>query len=477
MEKVKKILLICILYWAIGTPLWGNNPDVASDRGFKITVKVEEKQYDSLSIQSFSYEKQYEPLMILPFSSEVVFKGKEYLDPGFYLLKGDQDALTFFMISDDKNQVFKIIIRGEEVVFEGNKENAANQEYIVKMGAIDRQSKQLEQESRKLMQRNDFTQTQKQAIVDSIVTQFELLNTQRSVIQQEVLHIHQGTLLASMVQASIEMKNPPRDYFSNPKMMESYYIEHFFEHFPWNDFRILKTPVAYNKLLHFANFLARMSPEMANEFVDKTLTEIQPYPDSYHFVFDFLEKMFGVQASNSFMEMLYINMLKNALHYPELEEARKLRYTVELKRLDKNHPGMNAPDFKILLSTGDTTSLYDIQSDYLLLILQNPDCPTCKELRKKLEEIEPLNQAIADQKIEILTLYFEQNETLWRNYPVNANPDWIHGWNYDLKIENDELYDTYIIPFMFLLDKDKKIIKKDIFWTEIENWLIEAGIE
>ena len=473
MKKMKNFLLCCALMMNMQIVVFGNVLLLSTTSGYNIAVKINGVQYDSIAIQSFSYEKQYKPLLTLPFASEVVFKGKESLPPGLYLLTGDRDVLTYFIISDRKTQHFKVIVNHDEITFEGSKENSANQVYMAKMARIDQEVAYLEQESKRRQQQTNLSNAEIQAFIDSLMQRLDALTIQRYDIQQDVIKKFQGYLIASLIKASIEMENPPREYFFDRNKMENYYITHFFEHFPWEDPRILQTPVAYNRFLHFARLLPMLSENASNTFITKLFTDLQPYPDSYSFVFDFLEKAIGIQASNNFMEQPYIAMLKNALAYPKLEEARKLRYSVALKRLDKNHPGMKVPDFNILFSTGDTTTFYDISADYILLILQNPDCPTCKELREKLEKIEPLNKAIANQKVKVLTIYFEKNEALWRNYLKNANPNYIHGWNYDMSIENNALYDTYIIPFMFLLDRDKKVLAKDIFWMEIEKWVAD----
>jgi len=469
MKKIKKISLFCILLIGVQFVMFGNALLLPANSGYNITLKIEGKQYDSVAIQSFTYEKQYQPLLTLPFASEIVFAGKEALPPGLYLLTGDKTPLTFFIISDSQTQHFKIIIKNDEISFEGSRENTANLLYVNKMEKIDKELAQLEQEIKRRQQQTNLSKNEIQSFIDSLLQYLETLTVQRYDIQQNVIKEYKGFLLASLVKASIEMKNPPREYFFSQDKMENYYITHFFEHFPWDDPRILQTPVAYNRFLHFTRVLTMFSQESANAFITKLFTDLQPYPDAYHFVFNFLEKIIGTQSLPSFMEQAYIIMLKNALTYNKLEESKKLRYNTVLKRLDKNHPDMKAPNFKILLSTGDTTTFYDISADYTLLILQNPDCPTCKELREKLEKIDILNKAITNKKVKVLTIYFEKNEALWRNYLKNANPNYLHGWNYDLSIENNGLYDTNIIPFMFLLDKDKKILDKDIFWTEIEK--------
>ena len=70
-------------------------------------------------------------------------------------------------------------------------------------------------------------------------------------------------------------------------------------------------------------------------------------------------------------------------------------------------------------------------------------------------------------------VYFEDDPQVWSNY-VNsreANPKYVQGWNYDQSIDDNDLFDTRTIPYMFLLDKDKVVIKKDLLVNEIEPYI------
>jgi len=124
------------------------------------------------------------------------------------------------------------------------------------------------------------------------------------------------------------------------------------------------------------------------------------------------------------------------------------------------------------MSTGDTTSLYDIQADYLILYFQNPDCPSCIELRNKMESMDHLKEALKSQKVKIITIYFEADDRIWRNYlKTSANPAYLHAWNYNQKIVQDNMFDTRTIPMLILVDKEKKVIKKDLMSNEIEQYI------
>ena len=185
-----------------------------------------------------------------------------------------------------------------------------------------------------------------------------------------------------------------------------------------------------------------------------------------------MEKVLGETKSLYRVEDLYILMLKDALAYDKTDKLRKTRYDSELKHLDKNLNGSVLPNFNLLMSNGDTTTLYDIKSPYMLLYFQHPECPTCRQVRGKMKDYPFLNKAIDEGKIVVLTVYFEKDKKVFDNYLKNeANPRWLNSWNYDNQIEKEELFYLVTIPYMFLVDKDKKVIKKDILYNEIEDYV------
>jgi thiol-disulfide isomerase/thioredoxin len=265
---------------------------------------------------------------------------------------------------------------------------------------------------------------------------------------------------------------PSQEILRDMIKMNIYSVEHIFDTFPWEDDRLLKTPVLYNKFKTFAQQLLPLESEFSIPVVVKVLNESKKNRNMCYALFDYLEHEFGSFKSPYRDELLYIAMLHDILTLPDLEEMRKLHYEYELNLITKNQPGEQAIDFNILLSAGDTTNLYAIDAEILLLYFQNPDCPTCSEFREKMKNMEVLYHALVSEKLKVLTVYFDENEELWRNYlKTRAYNTWMHGWNYDFEISEKHLYDIRAIPTIMILDKNKKILKKDIFPNELEDWL------
>ena len=437
--------------------------------GYQIRIKTEIIEADSLFIKTYHVkDKKFHNFISLKFEKDITIKDKAPLDAGIYIIAADSAILSEFLISDAKNQKFTISFLQDDVKVEGSKENNANLLYTKKMTEYRMQLLELDFQLQQ-MQQQGMPVSLIQAYVDTFLHNHY---AEKVAYQKKVISENKGLLLASIIQCSIEVPPPPQEYFRSQVKYFSYIAEHFFDNYTWDDERLLQTPVLYKQFNEFSQHIARLEPEITIPIVLKALKESKVNRNFYFALFDYFEHNFGKFSSPYRDVPLYIEMLKDILTIPDLEEARKLFYEYELKLISKNQPGEQAIDFNILLSNGDSTHLYGIQAEMLLLYFQNPDCSSCGVFREKMKNMESLYYAVSLGRLKVLTIYFEDKEDVWRNYlTTKAFTSWTHGWNYDLRIADERLYDIRNIPTIMILDKNKKVIKKDIFPNELEEWL------
>ena len=401
----------------------------------------------------------------------MVFKDKKTLAPGFYWIIGDTNKIGSFLISDNKNQKFTVTINEDTVIYQGSPENTRNVEYISNIQNFGRQLRALDTEFQQAQ--SSMPQYMLRVVADSLTAKAKRINKAQDDYQLAVVKENKGYLLASIVELARSIPEVPQEYYQNRDLYQKFVVEHFFDHFPWNDPRIFSTPIADDKIKEYCNIIYQLDRKDLDTFVVTTLNAAQVNEESYYQFYDKVEKILGSNISPYKVEHTYIKMLQNILSYPNLDENHSRRCSRELKTINKNLEGDVVPNFRIVMANGDTTSLYDIQSNYLLLYLQHPTCPTCREVRGKMANYPALNTAIAKGNLKVLTVYFENDEQVWKNYlrSPEANPNYLHGWNFDQSIEDNQLYDTRTIPYMFLLDKDKKVIRKDLLYNEIEDYV------
>jgi len=441
-------------------------------QGYEIKVSLNTtKHYDTLHLKAYDGKKDFVDLQALPMAKTVTFKGKTSLEPGIYLLQGDTLGITEILISDSKSQQFSIVEKDSVITFVNSPENAANQQYMKDVREFEKRMYQLDMEFRE-MRNSNLPQYMMQPFVDSLMARAIRIGEEKKAFQLARAEQYKNYLLASVILSTMELPTPPREIYGNQQQMQMFVANHLYDNYPWQDEKMINTPIAFNKHKQFANLLYYLDAEVAEPYLRTALKEAKANDKVYFSFFDQMEEILGASKSIYRVEDLYIIMLKDALAYDKTDKVRKTRYEAELNHVDKNLDGSILPNFNLLMANGDTTTLYDVKSPYILLYFQHPECPTCRQVRGKLKDYPFLNKAIDDGKIVVLTVYFEKDKKVFDNYLKNeANPRWLNSWNYDNQIEKEELFYLVTIPYMFLIDKDKRVIKKDILYNEIEDYV------
>ena len=231
-------------------------------------------------------------------------------------------------------------------------------------------------------------------------------------------------------------------------------------------------PMTTQRLRDFCANALYLSPADAAQAADNLLAKAQVNASTYHFFYDWLAKTFGSQGTPFYNEPIYLAMLNNALKYNSLDKDHRVKCETEYKLHTLNMEGTTINNFKVQWADGTRGTLHDVEAEYLLVYFQNPECPECTMIRGFLAENEELNQAIASGRLKVVTIYFEDDADLWKRYIANeAKAEYLHGWDYSGEIDKYTLFDLRAIPYMFLVDKDKKIIKKDLLYNEVSDYL------
>ena len=110
-------------------------------------------------------------------------------------------------------------------------------------------------------------------------------------------------------------------------------------------------------------------------------------------------------------------------------------------------------------SIGLWCSRKELQSDYILIYFNNPDCEACETVKQRLAENPLINQMVNDKKLIVLAIYPYDDQKLWKKakYPKMM----INGWNQSRQIEYAELYDLPTLPCFYLLNREHKVLIKN----------------
>ena len=119
-------------------------------------------------------------------------------------------------------------------------------------------------------------------------------------------------------------------------------------------------------------------------------------------------------------------------------------------------------DFTYTDAKGRLHSLYETQSEYTLLLFSNPGCPACREIIGMLKSSPLISAMVQDGSMRLLSIYIDEDVAEWFKGLSDYPDEWITGYNQDLTIRDNLVYDVRAIPSLYLLDRDKKVLFKDI---------------
>lgn len=154
-----------------------------------------------------------------------------------------------------------------------------------------------------------------------------------------------------------------------------------------------------------------------------------------------------------------------------VESVMKDKYARQVRLAALNKVGTKAADFKFADKRGRMFSLYEIKSELTLLFFSNPGCTACKEIIDVLNNDPVISGMIADGKMKVLNIYIDEDLDAWRSYMPIYPETWYNGFDPDLVIRGETLYNVRAIPSLYLLDRDKTVLMKDAPESRLFDWL------
>lgn len=157
----------------------------------------------------------------------------------------------------------------------------------------------------------------------------------------------------------------------------------------------------------------------------------------------------------------YIPVLEAQLASGYYDEYERIRPEYLLHLASQNRTGTPANDFRYTLASGATGTLYGLHAEYVLLFINNPGCPMCREIREALVASPMLNELIEQGRLKVLALYPDEELDEWFKYQSEMPAEWINAYDAGCRIRQQDSYDLTAIPSLYLLDRNKRVLVKD----------------
>ncbi len=177
-------------------------------------------------------------------------------------------------------------------------------------------------------------------------------------------------------------------------------------------------------------------------------------------------------------EELYIPILEEVLSTKNLSEEAKSPYLYQYKVVSKNRVGSKGADIQYGTRVRENSKgeyiaeppfrkMYDLKSDYLLLLFSDPDCSNCEGILRKMKSSGKIIDLVGAGQLKILSIYTESNLKVWESKRGDYPIDWIYAYYPKGSFGENDPYIIRSIPSFYLLDKDKNVILKDVSLEKI----------
>lgn len=446
-----------------------------------------------------------------------VFQGKKKLRKGLYLIflpnktyfdiimGDDQD----FTVMNDTSDLYKNIkVKG----------SLDNQIFIDYQNFMDKNS----QKAKKIEEKYKQAKTDKEK---------EKYRKQLKEIQQEWIDYVNGIVkkypnlyVSKFLKGLIPVETP--DSITDPLKRYLWMKNHFFDNFNIGDPDLFYTPFYEKKIDQYLDNVIVQHPDSLNQAVDYILAQVRPDKEMYKYTLIHLFNKYArsqlMIAENVYTHLAeiyirdatwsdkdFIKRLKTRIARKKNcligEQAQPLHLAVlpadssaieqlriPLKamkqkglKIQKQKPNFNdrVGDLSELIAEymgnfPQYIDLYKVQAKYTVLWFMDPECSHCRAETPQLFNI--FVKDLRDKDVAVIDIYLARNTDDWARFCAHIgkwftfvekhklySPGWINAWN---PFANSRFkYDINATPKVYLLDKDKKIIAKNIGPEQIKE--------
>ncbi len=281
-----------------------------------------------------------------------------------------------------------------------------------------------------------------------------------------------GTSTDASGQKTFKQAEVPAVY-TEPRLRAEYLAMHYWDHFDFADTAFVGSAahITEQALVDFFSIFPYAPYQTSCEGIKRLLDQAQKNRALYAFFTSKMEQYLFHPASPMRNEEFFVPVLEHMVASDSLDTYRKGRPLVMLEQVRKNRPGTRAADIRYTTENGSQGSLYNLKTDFVLVFFHGLDFGNAPEITRMIDASQTVKQMIAQKKLTVLSIYPDVPGEQWKKYLPQMPQTWIHGYDKELDIQQQQTYVLRVLPTLYLLDKEHKVVMKDVAFSYIELYL------
>lgn len=273
------------------------------------------------------------------------------------------------------------------------------------------------------------------------------------------------------------------EILTDPEDRAKYLVMHYWDRFDFSNRGLISRPeITEQAFVDYINVLGYVPSENMIESIDYTLRKAATDTIMFRHFSELFEKYLYDPNSPFRNDAFYLAVLENIADSPLLNEVEKSRYGFQLEMEMKNRVGYKANDFSYTIASGSSLRLHDLRSEFTLLMFTDPGCVTCAEVTRQLNRSSVLNRVLEMNTptravFTVLAVAPDSGIEEWSEHIPEIPARWIYAYDKAGEITRGRLYDIKAFPTIYLLDKDKNVILKDVSVETVESFLSDSFLK
>lgn len=192
--------------------------------------------------------------------------------------------------------------------------------------------------------------------------------------------------------------------------------------------------------------------------INKLIKEVQKKPKNMLTLAQIAEETLYGDSALFWSDELYLQFTNAVIKTKKISKADKARYEHHAKILTNSLTNSTLPNFEYEIPNGEKQQFDSIKAPAIILFFNDIDCTDCQLAKVRLATDINLNKLIDLGVIKIVSIYPGEANEEWKMEASNYPKNWIVGACNDIY----DMFDMRVIPTIYQLDENHKIIAKNL---------------
>lgn len=438
---------------------------------YDIDIEINNYENDTLIVGHYYADKQlvYDTL-ITDKKGKFSLAGDDSIDPGVYFLLAlpMKKHVQFFVNGiDDEFDIEWDIQSNEGIKVKGSKDNNLFLDYVKFLST----QRPLADGFNQRMVIADSTGVEDKEAENGLIE----IEERVAAFQDETVKKMPESITARFITASKSPEVPDFDDAENDKYARFRFLRnHYFDNIDLGDPVNLKTPFLHGRINLYMEKITPKDPDSTIRSIEIILEKMEPAPDTYkYYLSHFLNKYAQMKIVG--FDKVYVHLVDN--YYAKgkaewVDEETLVKMKSQADDLRNILIGETFPDITTYKIDSTAVRLWDVESPYTIVLFWAHDCGHCTKSMPDIVSFYDEFQSQGVTLISICTKGQKKMKPCQEAVPGKKMDKFINTFDYYQRYRNKVKIRT--TPKIFILDKDKKILIKDIPSKELKNIMKEV---